>query len=222
MSDKQIYLSAEFKTRFPEYRNISIQADVVNRGQDEELWREMQDASATIRTTITIDDIKHIPAIAATRNAYKRSGKDPNRYRPSAEALMRRIVKGEELYRISVLVDLINHVSIRTGYSIGGFDASKICGDVTIGIGRHEEKFEAIGRGVLNIENLPLLRDDKGGIGTPTSDEERTKLTPDTTEILIVINGYSGEEGLQEAADMTCSLLRKYASAANIRQQRCV
>lgn len=221
MPGKKITISEEFKKRFPEYRNISIQADVTNREQDEELWREIQEESKKRRETLTIENIKHIPAISATRNAYKHSGKDPNRYRPSAEALLRRIVKGEELYRISVLVDLINLVSIRTGFSIGGFDASRISGDVTLGIGRHGEPFDAIGRGELNIENLPLLRDEKGGIGTPTSDEERTKLTPRTTKIMIVINGYSGEDGLQKAAEMTCSLLRKYASAENITEQRC-
>lgn len=220
MFPKQIYITEEFRTIFPEYRNISIQAEVRNTEQDEELWSEIQHASATIRNTLPIDEIKNIPAISATRKAYKLSGKDPNRYRPSAEALLRRIVKGEELYRISVLVDLINLVSISTGFSIGGFDASKICGDVTLGIGRQEEHFEAIGRGPLNIEHLPLLRDEKGGIGTPTSDEERTKLTLGTTETLIVINGYSGEEGLQHAADITCDLLLRYASADNIVQQK--
>lgn len=169
---------------------------------------------------MTIEDIKRVPAIEATRRAYKHSGKDPNRYRPSAEALIRRILKGEELYRISVLVDLINLVSLRTGFSIGGFDAGKICGDVTLGIGRHEEKFEAIGRGMLNIGNLPLLRDEKGGIGTPTSDEVRTMLTLGTTWILIVINGYSGETGLDDAAVMTCTLLERYASAGGIAIER--
>lgn len=212
----KILISEEFRTRFPEYRNICIRAGVVNREKDPALWQEIEETSAGLRAAMPIEEIKNLPAIAATRRAYKHSGKDPNRYRPSAEALMRRIVKGEELYRISVLVDLINLVSIRTGFSIGGFDASKICGDVTLGIGRCGEKFEAIGRGELNIENLPLLRDEKGGIGTPTSDEERTKLTPHTTDTLIVINGYSGEAGLDEASRMTVALLQRYASATGI------
>lgn len=216
----QIHISDEFRNLFPEYRNVCIRAEVSNREHDEALWHEIQDASAALREAMTIEDIKRVPAIEATRRAYKHSGKDPNRYRPSAEALIRRILKGEELYRISVLVDLINLVSLRTGFSIGGFDAGKICGDVTLGIGRHEEKFEAIGRGMLNIGNLPLLRDEKGGIGTPTSDEVRTMLTLGTTGILIVINGYSGETGLDDAAVMTCTLLERYASAGGIAIER--
>ena len=103
---------------------------------------------------------------------------------------------------------------MRTGYSIGGFDADKIEGTtLTLGIGQANEPFEGIGRGVLNIEGLPVYRDHRGGIGTPTSDNERTKMGLETTHILAVINGYSGSDGLQEAAEMTLQLLQRYASA---------
>ena len=119
-----------------------------------------------------------------------------------------------KLYQIDTLVDLINLVSLRTGYSIGGFDADKIVGTtLTLGIVQANEPFEGIGRGVLNIEGLPVYRDEQGGIGTPTSDNERTKMGVETTHILAVINGYSGSEGLQEAAEMTLRLLERYASA---------
>ena len=82
-----------------------------------------------------------------------------------------------------------------------------------LGIGKPGEPFEGIGRGVLNIEGLPVYRDASGGIGTPTSDNERTKMGLETTHILAIVNGYSGEEGLQDAADMIQNLLRKYASS---------
>ena len=107
-----------------------------------------------------MEDIKLQPAIAATREAYKRCGKDPGRYRPSAEALRRRLMRGIPLYQIDTLVDLINLVSLRTGYSIGGFDADKIQGKtLELGIGKSGEPFEGIGRGILNIEGLPVYRD---------------------------------------------------------------
>ena len=119
-----------------------------------------------------------------------------------------------KLYQIDTLVDLINLVSLRTGYSIGGFDADKIAGTtLTLGIGRAGEPFEGIGRGPLNIEGLPVYRDSEGGIGTPTSDNERTKMGVQTTHILAVINGYNGTEGLREAAEMTLELLKRYAQA---------
>jgi DNA/RNA-binding domain of Phe-tRNA-synthetase-like protein len=158
---------------------------------------------------------RRIP-IYETRQAYKKLGKDPNRYRPSAEALCRRILKGYPLYKIDTLVDLINLVSIRTGYSIGGFDAGKIKGDLILGVGQADELFNGIGRGPLNIEGLPVYRDEQGGIGTPTSDEERTKIDISTTKLLMIINGYSGEEGLMEAVVYAKDLLEKYATARNI------
>jgi len=158
---------------------------------------------------------RRIP-IYETRQAYKKLGKDPNRYRPSAEALCRRILKGYPLYKIDTLVDLINLVSIHTGYSIGGFDAGKIKGDLILGVGQADELFNGIGRGPLNIEGLPVYRDEQGGIGTPTSDEERTKIDLSTTKLLMIINGYSGEERLMEAVAYATDLLEKYATARNI------
>lgn len=85
-----------------------------------------------------------------------------------------------------------------------------------LGVGEPNEKFEAIGRGLLNIEGLPVYRDTVGGIGTPTSDEERTKISTHTTRLLMLINGYSGNEGLQEAADYSARLLKKYANAEKV------
>ena len=148
--------------------------------------------------------------IHATREAYKKCGKDPSRYRPSGEALCRRILRGISLYQIDTLVDLINLVSIRFGYSIGGFDADKIVGDaLVLGIGK---------AGELNIEGMPVYRDAVGGIGTPTSDNERTKLELGTTHLLTIINGYSGKEGLRDAADYMIELLKEFASAEDIKQ----
>ena len=116
--------------------------------------------------------------------------------------------------QIDTLVDLINLVSLRTGHSIGGFDADKIQGKhLELGIGKAEEPFEGIGRGILNIEGLPVYRDSFGGIGTPTSDHERTKMDVGTTHILAIVNGYNGKEGLKEAAEMIQSLLRDYAGS---------
>ena len=211
-----ITVSEEIKEHCPQYRGAAVYAAVTNTPYSEGLWREIADFTEVLRVTESTDSIKQQTAIVATREAYRACGKDPSRYRPSAEALRRRLLRGLELYQIDTLVDLINLVSLRTGYSIGGFDADKIVGkDLCLGIGRHEEPFEGIGRGVLNIEFMPVIRDAEGGIGTPTSDNERTKMSVDTTLILAIINGYSGSEGLQDAADMTVELLQRYASATD-------
>ena len=201
---------------FKDYCAGVITASVANSAYNEGLWHEIDDLTEKIRATYSVADIKLLPTILATRNAYKIAGKDPNRYRPSAEALMRRVINGNDLYKISTLVDLINLVSLKTGYSIGGFDNDKIVGIPTLGIGEEDEKFEGIGRGLLNIAGLPVYRDKVGGIGTPTSDEVRTSITSDTQNIFIIINAYSGIEGLQETIDYTIELLKKYADATNV------
>ena len=208
-------VSEELKSRCPEYRGAAVYAEVTNTPFCEGLWLEINAFTQELRAADSTDSIKLQPAIAATREAYKRCGKDPSRYRPSAEALRRRLLRGLELYRIDTLVDLINLVSLRTGYSIGGFDADKIQGtDLCLGIGRADEPFEGIGRGMLNIEGLPVYRDAAGGIGTPTSDHERTKMDLGTRHILAIINGYDGDAArLQQAAQMTQELLRKYVSS---------
>lgn len=209
-----ITVSEEIKKACPGFKGAAVYAEVTNTAFCEGLWKEIDDFTQELTTTTQTDDIKLQPAIAATREAYKRCGKDPSRYRPSAEALRRRLMRGLALYQIDTLVDLINLVSLRSGYSIGGFDADKIDGsDLELGIGRAEEPFEGIGRGVLNIEGLPVYRDCIGGIGTPTSDNERTKMGLETRHILAIVNGYSGQEGLKEAAEMIQELLMKYTSS---------
>jgi DNA/RNA-binding domain of Phe-tRNA-synthetase-like protein len=209
----QITISKDILSVCPQFRFAAIECRVKNTPHNDALWQEIEDFSTKFRANFAMEAINKRPAIFATRQAYKKLGKDPNRYRPSAEALCRRIVKGMDLYQIDTLVDIINLVSLKTGYSIGGFDADKIRGNLTLGVGRANEQFEAIGRGTLNIEGLPVYRDETGGIGTPTSDEERTKITAETTHLLMIINGYSGEEGLREATDYSLELLTKYAAA---------
>ena len=212
----QIELSTEIKTACPELTVLAIACRVKNSPSDGALWQEIAAEEAAVKAACRLEEVNKWAPIKATRTAYKRLGKDPNRYRPSAEALRRRILRELPLYRIDTLVDLINLVSIRTGYSIGGFDADKIEGALTLGVGREGERYEGIGRGLLNIAGLPVYRDQVGGIGTPTSDEERTKISLETTSLLMIINGYSGFEGLKEAGDYALDLLRRYASAENV------
>lgn len=213
-----IKVSQEIKDACPVYAGAAVYASVKNTAYCEGLWKEIQAFTEELTANTRMEDIKNQPVIAATREAYKRCGKDPGRYRPSAEALRRRLMRGIALYQIDTLVDLINLVSLRTGHSIGGFDADKIQGSkLELGIGKADEEFEGIGRGILNIEGLPVYRDAIGGIGTPTSDHERTKMGLDTTHILAIVNGYNGQEGLEEAAEMICDLLKTYAGSDGVK-----
>lgn len=212
-----ISISEEIATACPDLHVLALSCDVCNSEPDERLWQEIADEEKAVRETVKLEQINKWLPIQATRQAYKRLGKDPNRYRPSSEALRRRILRGLPLYKVDTLVDLINLVSIRSGYSIGGFDVDKIAGgSLVLGVGREGEIYHGIGRGELNIAGLPVYRDAVGGIGTPTSDEERTKIGLDTTHLLMIINGYSGLEGLEAAGKYAVGLLSKYVSAINM------
>ncbi|MBR6490402.1 MAG: hypothetical protein IKT03_07710 [Muribaculaceae bacterium] len=192
-------------------------ADVVNGDTCDDLWQELEEEAKVIADKYELLAINNRPAIAATRKLYKALGKDPGRYRVASEALCRRIVRGLGLYRLTTLIDVVNLVSIKSGYPISGLDASKIVGNtLTMGVGEKDEPYYGIGRGLLNIEGMPVYRDSLGGVATPTSDEERTKFTAETTKIQININAFGLEMPLEETVDFTANLLMKYACATNI------
>ncbi len=202
----------------PQFKVIVVEANVENGATSDVLWQELLAEGERVRATYDMPMINKRSGIAATRQTYKSLGKEPNRYRPSSEALCRRLVKGMELYRTLTLIDLINLLSVRSGYSIGGFDADKIQGNTLyLGVGREGEEFNAIGRGLLNIASLPIYRDEIGGIGTPTSDEERTKLSPETRRLLMCINIYGEEISVDDTIELTTDLLVRHASASDIK-----
>lgn len=210
-----IIVSKEIEQVCPTFVGACVEAKVVNTPYSEDLWKEIRALCETYRQTLTTETLKEMTSIAATRRVYKACGKDPSRYRPASEALIRRTLQGKELYQIDTLVDLINLASIAYGYSIGGFDADKFKGDtLTLGIGREGEPYEGIGRGMINIQGLPVYRDAEGGVGTPTSDNERTKIELSTTHLMVLINGYDGNETrVLENAHFIQDLIRKYCQS---------
>ena len=210
-------ISEEIRQACPEFVGAAVSVTFQNTEYSAPLWQEIGRFLADYRVRYTVDSIKEMPSIQATRQAYKRCGKDPSRYRPSGEALVRRTLQGKDLYRVSTSVDLVNLASIAYGYSIGGFDADKIQGAaLTLGIGREGEPYEGIGRGPLNIAGLPVWRDELGGIGTPTSDNERTKMDLQTVRLLAIVNGYDGDRSQVEAcARYIIQLAEQYAQGSD-------
>ena len=211
----KIIVTEEIRRACPEFVGACVEANVRNSKYSAELWAEIRELANRFRSELNVDSLKELSSIQATRRVYKACGKDPSRYRPASEALIRRVIQGKELYQIDTLVDLINLASMAYGYSIGGFDASMLDGDVlSLGIGREGEPYEGIGRGVLNISGLPVYRDRTGGVGTPTSDNERTKITLTTTRLVVLINGYDGNElRVRDNAVFIQRLLRQYADS---------
>lgn len=212
----QVSISQNLKQHCPDLSFGIIHCNIKNGESNAELWEEIEKASQHLKGQYTLENIKQQPQIFATRAIYKKAGKDPNRYRPSAEALCRRILRDLPLYRISMAVDVINLLSIETGFSIGGFDADKVLGSVNADIGIANEPFEAIGRGELNIEGLPILRDEIGAIGTPTSDVVRTSLQLHSKKLYMHINSYTGKTSLAPAMKRAIGLVEKYLFATDI------
>ena len=211
----KLIVSQEIERVCPEFVGACVEAQVVNTAYCKELWQEIEALGNRYRAELTTESLKQMTSIAATRRVYKACGKDPSRYRPASEALIRRVLQGKKLYQRDTLVDLVNLASIAFGYSIGGFDADKFVGDtLTLGVGREGEPYEGIGRGMINIHGLPVYRDAEGGVGTPTSDHERTKMTIDTRHLVVLINGYDGnEERVRKNAEYIQTLLQKYGQS---------
>ena len=160
------------------------------------------------------------PKVAATRQAYKALGKDPSKYRNSAEAMLRRIAKKNGLYRVNNAVDVNNMISVESGYSLGSYDLGAVKGQIVWKRTPDGEKYKGIGKDVLNIEHLPALYDDEGVFGNPTSDSRRTMINNGAGQrLLYVIYAFDGAGDLPFWLDKTESLLVKFANAAEIEKR---
>lgn len=167
-----------------------------------------------------LSDIAENPHVAATRRAYKALGKDPSKYRNSAEAMLRRIAKKNGLYRVNNAVDINNMISVESGYSLGSYDLNAVRGTIVWKRTPDGEKYQGIGKDMLNIEHLPALYDDDGVFGNPTSDSRRTMITTGADKkLLYVIYAFDGAEELPAWLDKTAVLLKKYAAAREIETQ---
>ncbi len=210
-----ISISPEVKSKCPQLQLGCIQCNLEVTDEYPALLELIQKELTILQSQLMVEDISKIPAIKSSRIGYKSLGKDPARYRLSAEALLRRVVKGKGLYQVNNVVDLLNLTSVKSGFSIGGYDAEKIEGEIQLCIGKTGEPYQAIGRGELNIEFLPTFRDQKGSFGSPTSDSVRTMVTPKTKQFLMPIFNFGGHDNLEEVMRDATSLLEKYAAGSS-------
>ena len=146
---------------------------------------------------------------------YKALGKDPARYRGSAEALLRRVIAGKGLPRINAVVDVINLVSIESRLPVGLYDLAAVSGDVVFRAGRAGETYKGIGKYDLNLEGMPLFADAIGPHGSATSDSERTMVTASTKRVLALVVSFSGAADLPRWTQRMTELLTLYAAAQN-------
>jgi DNA/RNA-binding domain of Phe-tRNA-synthetase-like protein len=159
------------------------------------------------------------PQILATRAAYKTLGKDPARYRGSAEALLRRVIAGKGLPCINTVVDIINLVSIESRLPIGLYDLAHVQGDIVFRAGGAGETYKGIGKYDLNLEGLPVFCDALGPHGSPTSDSERTMVTSETKHVVAIIISFGGKEGLDRWTQRMSELFAQHASGKGCETQ---
>jgi DNA/RNA-binding domain of Phe-tRNA-synthetase-like protein len=196
-----------------------VGATVCTEPGSDALWAEMQ--RATEEAAANPAEPSALPPIAATRELYRRLGKDPSRYRGSPEALLRRARSGKELYRIHNVVDVINLVSLRTLLPIGLYDAAKLRPPLILRRGAPGEAYDGIGKEALNLDGLPVLADAEGPFGSPTSDSRRTMVTAATAEVFAVVFGVTGRAELEPAMEMLSGLLRRHC-AGEVGEPICV
>lgn len=191
----------------------SIEAQVTIKEENKELWEFIDKKAKEIQDKVPVKQISKIKNISDSREAYKSFGKDPSRYRLSSEALYRRITRGLGLYRVNNVVDINNLVSLQSAYSVGTYDLDKVKGDIHFTIADEGETYVGIGKGDLNIANLPVFYDDEGKFGSTTSDSVRSMITIDAKHILMNIISFNGDDELEKYMDEACELLEKYANS---------
>lgn len=207
-------------------RSIAIQIPDVKLGVIEaeevrvaparaELAAEIAAACERLRRELSLEQLAELPAIRGVRAMFRAWGVDPARYRPSAEALLRRVVQGKGLYHVSNVVDINNLGSIETGWPYGTYDGAAIDPPLALRLGAAGEKYQGIGKQTWHLEGRPVLADAQGPFGSPISDSTRTMITEATTTVLAVIFAPAGsvDSALEQAIERHARRLERFAGA---------
>jgi len=209
----RVSIDEALKQKCPRTALGCVTAHVEAAAAPTELLTEMQARVAEIAKLPEPRGILESPDITATRVAYKALGKDPARYRGSAEALARRVIAGKGLPQINAVVDVINVVSVESRLPVGLYDLAYVSGDIVFRAGRAGETYKGIGKYDLNLEGLPVFCDAVGPHGSPTSDSERTMVTAETKRVVAIIVSFGGSGPLERWTQRMIALLERYASA---------
>ncbi len=215
----KITIDAKLKAKCPRTALACLTASVQPDPSPVALLAEMNQRELEIQELPFPRGVLESPQVETVRKAYKSVGKDPARYRGSAEALLRRIVAGKGFPQINVVVDVINLVSVESRLPIGLYDLAHVTGEIIFRAGRAGETYKGIGKYDLNLEGLPIFCDAAGPHGSPTSDSERTMVTAATKNVLGIIVSFGGAEGLERWAQRMSALLRQHAAAQDVEIQ---
>ncbi len=212
----KVTIEAKLKAKCPRTALGCVAARVEAGATPDGLLQEMKSREAGIQKLPFPRGVLESPQVEATRKAYKALGKDPARYRGSAEALLRRVVAGKGLPQINAVVDTINLVSVESRLPVGLYDLGHVVGEIVFRAGVAGETYKGIGKYDLNLEDLPLFADTAGPHGSATSDSERTMVTAATKEVLAVIVSFGGAENVDRWSQRLRALLQQYAAGSEI------
>jgi DNA/RNA-binding domain of Phe-tRNA-synthetase-like protein len=154
--------------------------EIANAGHESRLDVALAEAERAIRRQSPDERV-------AVRRMYSRVGIDPTRRRPSSEALLRRVLRGDPLPRVNALVDVCNWCSLELQLPYGLYDFHRIDGTIALRLGEPAETCAGIRKDVVHLAGRLVLADARGAFGNPTSDSARTLVTPATTTALAVI-----------------------------------
>lgn len=211
-----VQISQQLKAKCAKVALGCVQAEVETGVTSAALDESLRGCEERIAKLADPRAILEAPAILATRAGYKALGKDPARYRGSAEALLRRLIAGKGLPRINRVVDVINLVSVDSRLPIGLYDLDHVEGTVEFRAGRPGETYKGIGKYDLNLEGLPLFADARGPHGSATSDSERTMVSESTKRVLAIIVSFAGSGGLAEWNQKLSELLAAHCAGTAI------
>jgi len=214
-----VTIDPELKRKCPRTALGCVTARVVAGDSPEALAAELRAREEEILRLPDPRAVLEAPQVLATRAAYKALGKDPARYRGSAEALLRRVIAGKGLPRINAVVDIINLVSVESRLPVGLYDLEHANGNIVFRAGRAGETYKGIGKYDLNLEGLPVFCDGLGPHGSPTSDSERTMVTSTTTQVLAIIVSFGGADTLNRWARRMSELMTRYADGSELQSR---
>lgn len=212
----------DVRLELPGVRLGIVEADELTVSpSDEQLERLVGETCARKRQQFTVEALAEAEPVRAVRSMFREWGMDPSKYRPSSEALLRRVVQGKGLYRISNVVDVANLGSIETGWPYGCYDRSRIHPAVVFRRGAAGERYERVGKELWHLEGRPVLADSEGPFGSPISDSTRTMITESARSALVVLFApvATSDEQLHDAASRVSERLRRFAHAGGTRTE---
>ena len=213
----KVKIADRISEKYPELKiGVVVARGIDNSKKSEEIQKRVREIEAKTREEITPEEIVEIPVIARWREIYKSFGAKPGKFRNSVEALVKRVVRGDEIYKINALVDIYNLISVKHVMTVGGEDLEKIEGDLILDFAKGNEEFIPLGSKENDSpwEGEVVYKDNKGVICRCWNwrEAERTKLTKNTKNAVVVIeNPLPGQEDkLKSALEELKELIEKY------------